>query len=200
MTPDGGGGESGSAAAGAETTPAAAGADSVSAPEGAAAIDPTSYTFTFPEEFKADDALVAKARTTLAEAGVPADKAQGVVDLYIDALRGAQAAATAEFTAQQAAWKTEIDAMPEFQGATRETSLQAIAKVFDEYGPEAREALSNPAIGNDPRMARFMLKIANALSEGGPATPGRAAPSGRDGRSLSTRRSTAEVLFPDQMN
>ncbi len=139
-----------------------------------------------------------EAKAIFLEAGIPKDKAQGVVDLYTKAATAAQARAQAAFDTQQTEFLSTINAMPEFQGATRETSLTAISKVLDEYGPDAKTGiLSNPLVGNDPAMVRFMLGVANALSEGTPASGGRPAPNGRDGRS-NAGKSMGQTLFPDQ--
>lgn len=184
------GDDSQAAPGGDDTSPAPAGDDSV------AGVGAADYDFKFPEGFTASDDLLTEARNVLADAGVPKDKAQGVVDLYVKALEANTATSTAAFEAQQSEWLTQINAMPEFQGATRETSLQAISKVLDEYGAEAKAGiLSNPAVGNDPTLVKFMLSVAQALSEGTPASQGRPAPNSRDGRSL-VGRTQGQMLFP----
>lgn len=161
-------------------------------------IDPASYEFTFPEGFTVDDTVLTDARSVFAELGIPKDKAQSLADLFVKAQEGAQAAATAAFETQQAANLETLNSMPEFQGPTREKSLQAIGRVLDEYGPDAKAGiLSNPAVGNDPALARFILKMAQALSEGEPASPGRPAPNGRDGRSLANRTLAERLGFTD---
>lgn len=147
--------------AGGETT---AGAESAASTESAPA-----YEFTFPEGFEADDALITEANEVLAAAGVPKDKAQGLMDLYIKGVQAQTAAAETAFAEQQAQWATQISAMPEFQGPTRETSLQAIGKLLDEYGPEAKAGImNNPLVGNNPEMAKFLVNVAKALDEGTP--------------------------------
>ena len=161
-------------------------------------IDPASYEFTFPEGFTVDDTVLTDARSVFAELGIPKDKAQSLADLFVKAQEGAQAAALAAFETQQAANLETLNSMPEFQGPTREKSLQAIGRVLDEYGPEAKAGiLSNPAVGNDPALTRFILKMAQALSEGEPASPGRPAPNGRDGRSLANRTLAERLGFTD---
>lgn len=193
------GGEETSAATG-EVTPPVAGADGEAALAAgtppltdAEPIDPASYELTLPETFSVDEATLTEAREVFAAAGVPKDKAQGLIDLYAKTQTAAQTAAAAEFTAQQTAWMTELNAMPELQGATRETSLAAIGRVFDEYGPEAREAFNNPLIGNNPAVVKFMLKVASTLSEGNPSAPGRPANPGK----ASAAKSNGSLSYPN---
>ncbi len=155
------------------------GADSETASAG---IDPAKYEFKFPDTFTPDEVFLTDARTKLADAGVPLEKAQGLIDLYVGAQTAAQTAANAEFEATNAKWLTELNALPDLQGPTRETSLAMIGRVFDEYGADAREAFTNPAIGNNPAVVKFMLGVAKALSEGTPSAAGRPAPTTKDGK------------------
>ena len=162
-------------------------------------LDATKYELALPETLTSDKELEGAARLALADAGVPYDKAQPLVDLFSTALSKAASAAESAWQAEQSAWLSEIDSVPEFQGPTREKSLESISKLFDAYGtPEAKEALNRGGIGNNPALARMMLKVAQALDEGSPTTAARPAPNGRDGRSLNNR-SAGQVLFPDQV-
>lgn len=174
-------------ATGESTVPAGeAGADSITAPE---------YTFTLPEGFTQDAGLDADAKRVFAEAGVPADKAQGLIDLFAKAVKTSSDTATAAYNTQQQAWLTEINAMPEFTGPTRETSLASIGRLLDEYGtPEAKTALNMHGIGNNPALAKMMVKIAAALTEGSPVPGGRPATGANGGRKATT---VGGSLYPD---
>jgi len=157
---------------------------------------PVEYDLKLPESFTVDEGLLTKAKSTFAEAGVPADKAQGLLDLFVEAQSAASAAQLAVHTAQQAEWIAQLNSMPEFSGPTREKSSEAIGKLWDVYGsPEAKAALDAYGAGNNPALAKMMLSIANALNEGAPAAPGRPAPNGRDGRALP--KTLGAQLFPD---
>lgn len=163
-------------------------------------VDPASYEFSFPEGFTVDDAVMTDARGVFAELGIPVDKASALTDLFVKAQTAAQAAATAAFETQQAENLTTLNSMPEFQGPTREKSLQAIGKVLDEYGPDAKAGiLSNPAVGNDPALTKFILNMAKALTEGEPASPGRPAPNGRDGKPLAQRSLGERLGFTNDL-
>lgn len=169
-------------AAGADTLNAgaateAAGNDTATGADTAAGVDSltaASYDFKLPENFQADDALTTEAKTVFAAAGVPADKAQGLVDLFGKAMTAQAAAQASVYAAQQTAWLQEVNSLPEFTGPTRETTLASIGKLFDEFGtPEAKAALNIQGVGNNPALVKMMAKIGAALSEGGPTGQGR---------------------------
>lgn len=165
------------------------GPDSTTAPN---AIDPASYELSFPDGFTVQDDILTEARSALADAGVPKEKAQSLANVFVKALESAAQAQASTIEAQQSAWLTEINAMPEFQGQTREKSLQQIGALVDQH-PGLKEALTNPLIGNNPAMARFMLKVASTLAEG-TSTPTGGVPDGANRRGS---RSLGERLFPD---
>lgn len=181
------GAETGTAATGADTLAAGAGNDTVAAPE---------YDFKLPEGFTENAELQTEAKTVFAAAGVPADKAQGLIDLFGKAVKASNDATTTAFNTEQQTWLSEINAMPEFQGPTRETSLQAIGRVFDEYGtPEAKAALNSHGVGNNPALVKMMLKMANALTEGRPVPAAKPAPNSNGRQKPQT---VGQSLYPDQ--
>lgn len=182
--------------AGAETAPGTdsqPGTDSVSGE--ATTLSADSYTLALPEGFVADDALLGDAKSLFASLNIPATAAQPLVDFYAKAATDAAAANAAAFTEQQTAWVSEINAMPEFQGEARATSLQAIGKVLDEYGsPEAKAALDAYGMGNNPALVRLFRGIATALSEG------TIVPASRPAAARQGPRSVGEMLYPTQPN
>jgi hypothetical protein len=179
-----------------DTGTAATGEDTVSGGEGGDSISAADYTFALPEGFTENAELQTEAATAFAAAGVPKDKAQGLVDLFAKAVKASQDAANTAYQTEQQGWLTEINAMPEFQGPTRETSLQAIGRVFDEYGtPEAKAALDRNGVGNNPALVRMMLKMANALTEGTPVPAAKPAPNA-NGRTQP--KTVGQSLYPDQ--
>lgn len=155
-----------------------------------APIDPASYVLTLPEGFTEDPALMTQARTLLAEAGVPADKAQGLVDLYIAGQSAASAQIQSALEARSAEWLTASNALPEFTGEMRKTSIASIGKAFDTFGDnDVREVFASTGVGNHPAVVRMFLKMSQALSEGAPSLPGR--PTGQNGGQYKT------TLYPD---
>lgn len=187
---------------GTSTDAGTSGNDSIAGEAGADSLTADSYKdkLTLPAEFVADDAMMGEAASLFADLGVAPDKAQGLLDLYAKVTKANMDKATADYQAQQAAWMKEIDAIPDFQGEARATSLQAIGKVLDEYGtPEARAALDAFGTGNNPALVKMFHNIAKALSEGTPTTQGRPAPTGADGKPAGQRGKTiGQRLYPDQ--
>lgn len=177
-------------------TEAAAGNDTLDGGAGNDSITAESYQFTLPEGFTEDAALTTDARSVMLEAGVKPEKAQALIDLFGKAVKAANDKATLAFQTEQQGWLNEINKIPEFQGPTRETSLQSIGRLFDEFGtPEAKAALDRGGIGNNPALAKMMLKIATALSEGAPATQGGPAARGNDGKRKP--QTVGESLYPN---
>lgn len=185
-------------AEGASSTPSAKPEAAVSeAPKEGEPPAEVEYDLSAPEGFELDETLTASAKTALREAGVAPDKVAPLIKVYSDAITAAAAKAQASFDAQQAEWASAIEAMPEFQGQTKEKSLQSIGRLIDNYGtPEVKEALNMYSIGNNPALVKFILSVAQALDEGAPAAAGGVAPNGKDGKSLAGR-SLGQVLLPD---
>lgn len=167
--------ESVSLATGGEPTDAAPPPD----PEAPAPLTPDSYTLALPEGFTLDDTLMSEAKTLFAEAKLDPKSAQPLVDIYVKALQAqaAQAAATAQ------EWLTASNALPEFQGEMRKTSLATIGRFMDEYGsPEVKQVLEATGLGNHPALVKLIHNAAKALNEGGPVPSGTPTPQGRNGR------------------
>lgn len=180
----------------AESEAAPSGEDTVGGDSGTDALM-AAYELTLPEGFEADDTLMSSAKKTFAEAGVSAEKAQSLMDLYSSTLSAQRAKEEAAFNVTQNQWLAEINAQPDFQGPTREKSLQTMAAFLDEYGAEAKAGiLADPRVGNNPALVKLILSAAKVLSEGAPSAPGRPAPNDANGRP--TRgRTAAEVLYPN---
>jgi hypothetical protein len=178
---------------GTETAPA--GTDTLNGGNGADSISVASYDFKLPEGFIGDDALTATAKDTFAAAGVAPDKAQGLIDLFGKAMKASADAQVTAHNTQQTTWINEINAMPEFTGPTRETSLASIGRLYDEFGtPEAKAALNAYGVGNNPALVKMMLKIASTVSEGGPTGQGR--PTGKGGQQAGPK-TVGGSLYPD---
>lgn len=142
-----------------------------------------SYTFKLPEGFEVDDALTAKAKTTFAVSGIPPAAAQPLIDLMAETLQAQVASFSSAAAAQDAAWRTELYALPEFTGPTRRTSETTIQRFIDEHGgDEFRTVIHNAGLGNNPTLAKALLKAATALTEGGPTPSGLPTPQGQNGR------------------
>lgn len=140
--------------------------------------DAASYEIKLPEAMKVDDTLLGKFKETAFAAGLDNAKAQQFVDLYATALEGqaklVQEANLAAYDAQQNAWRTEIEAMPEFQGEAKTKSMSILGRFMDEFGsPEARQAFEVTGAGNSPHIIRMILNASQSLMEGEPMLSGR---------------------------
>jgi hypothetical protein len=183
-------------AAGSDSTPAPAGEETTGGDSGTDALA-ASYELSLPEGFEADDALMASARSAFAEAGVPADKAQSLMDLYANTVRANAQKELDSFNSTQTEWANEINALPDFQGPTRAKSEQMIGAFLDEYGPEAKAGiLSDPRVGNNPALVKLILSAAKVLAEGSATPVGRPAPNDGNGRPTKGR-SVADILYPN---
>lgn len=169
--------------------------------EAPAALTVESYKdLTFPEGFTPDAEAIGKVNTIFAEAGVPVDKAQALMDIYSANLQAAvdagANAAKQHFVDLNNKWIGELDAMPEFQGEARKQTSTILGTALDEYGSDAaREAFNVTGAGNNPAIVRFILNLANAIVEGAP-TPGGGVPpnSGKSGQ----RKSLGQSLYGGQ--
>ena len=159
--------------------------------EPAAALEfkPEQYVVKMPEGFADDAALVSEFQTAAAEVKLPPEGAQRLIDLYgkavgnqIKALEDAGALATPSV---QEKWLGEINAMPEFTGERRTQSLAIVGRMMDEFAPpELKTMLDKSGFGNNPAMVKFVLNMAEILTEGSMPAQGRPAPVGKDGKPI----------------
>jgi aldehyde:ferredoxin oxidoreductase len=127
--------------------------------------------------------------------GLSQEAAQGMLDLYGKTVQTQVEAAAKHLAEQQTqtwtevnkAWLAELEAVPDFQGDTKKTSLAIMAKALEEYGVgDVRQAFALTGAGNNPAIVQTFLKMAKALSEGTPVSSG--AP-------ISGPRTTGAVLY-----
>lgn len=180
-----------SASPSATPEPDAAPRENILAPEGdkeaeAAAlppIDPASYEITIPDSMTVDEGLLTEFRTLAAESRLPPTAAQPLMDLYAKAMNTHIAALQASDDAVKASWMTTTNALPDFQGPTRETSLAAVDRVMAEFAsPALRTFLNETGLGNHPDLVQMVLKVGKFLGEAKPPTPGKPVSTDRAGR------------------
>ena len=149
-----------------------------------------------PDTIQVDEALLGDFKTTLADAGVDPAKAPALLGVYEKALVAQKAADDAAILAQDAQWQRELSTLPEFQGERRAQSSTIIGRAIDEFGtPEVRSTLDAYGLGNNPALARFILRLASAATEGTPTIPGNPPPTTKDGKPLS--RTLGARLYGD---
>ncbi len=148
------------------------------------------YKFTVPEGVVADTELLTKFETIAREAGMPADKAQGLVDMHFEALKGFATAQAEAFTTTVEGWKTAVTSDPDFAGDKMAAAQKSIGRAFDTYGtPGVREAFDTTGAGWHPDIVKTIAAMAKALDEGAPS----AVPKGPAGK----KPSGASALYPD---
>lgn len=132
-----------------------------------------SAAITLPEGAEADKGLMDKFSTFAADAKLTQEQAQSLADIYFE---GQESLVNQLASVNQKAWdttidgwKAELEADPVIGGDKSPAAMEVIGKVLDEYGtPEARRAFEVTGAGWNPHIARFMHKMALALTEGGP--------------------------------
>lgn len=138
------------------------------APEGDA-IDPASYEITLPEGVTADEDTLNAFRTEAAALRLPPEGAQKLADIGMSLLQKQQTAALESFNSQIEAWKSEVRALPEFQGDLSQQSWNTLARMMDEHGsPELRAMLNATGAGHSPHLVKFVLSMAKLTSEPAP--------------------------------
>jgi len=155
---------------------------------------------TLGDDFTVNDEALTAAKSIFAEAQLPPESAQKLLDLYatnIKATAEAAAKATQEtFTALNTKWAAETNALPEMQGEAKKQTLAILGRTMDEFGsPEAREAFNLTGAGNNPHIVRYILSLAQAVVEGGPTSQG--APVNTDPRK---GKSLGQRLYPNSTN
>lgn len=143
--------------------------------------------------FEVNDAALTDAKAIFAEAQVPPEAAQKLLDLYTTNLKTATdqlaAAHQEQFTALNQQWIDATNALPEMQGEAKKQTLAILGRTMDEFGsPEAREAFNLTGAGNNPHIVKYILSLAQAVVEGAPTPQGAPALSDpRKGKSLGQR-------------
>jgi hypothetical protein len=123
--------------------------------------------FKLPDGFTPDDAALQAFSTLASELALPQDGAQRLVDLYAQKVADIVAAPLRQWNDTQAAWKAEINAMPEFQGSLLKDAKKGIVRALDAHpnGPNLKSALEFTGAINNPHVWRFMNEWAHANSE-----------------------------------
>lgn len=159
---------------------------------------PTDIEVKLPEGVEADAALLDVFKTKAKELGLDSAKAQGLLDVYVQAQAVAsEKAATAE--AQRAeAWAAEVKADKEFGGARLTESTAAARKAVAWAGGDAlRQTLDEMGVGNNPVLFRAFARIGKALSEDSLATAGtREAPQSKNPEDV--MRALYPTMFPKE--
>lgn len=143
-----------------------------------------------PEGFETDDKALGAFVDLMNDASKsPAERAQALIDLQAEVMKGVSERANQAFTDMQVQWQDEVQADPVVGGDKLEPTLGRINQLVDTYAEPAKlkEAFVITGMGNNPHMIRWLNQIALQLAEGKP-TPGGSPPA--------QAKSVAERLFP----
>ena len=168
------------------------------------ALKAEDYKFDLPEGVTLNADSEKALRETLAGMGANQENASALMKMHIDALTAQSEALTRaaqeNFTNLRAEWRKEIDAMPEFQGTQRETSLALLARGIEEFAPagkvkDVKDMFDSSGMGDNPLLTGLILNMAKALAEGGPTPTGR--PGTRGGEQRSKPTTLGQALYGD---
>lgn len=117
----------------------------------------------------------------------PAERAQSLIDLQAGVVKELATAQEKAWADTQEKWTNEVKSDKDYGGDKLEPALGKISQVLDKYGsPELRELFTLTGAGNSIHMVRFLAKVANDLTEGGPVS----------GSPPAQGKSLASQLFP----
>lgn len=101
----------------------------------------------------------------------PAERTQALVDLHVKALADASEAGSKAWEETQEQWQTETKAAPDIGGPKLLATLATIGKLKEQFGSkELDDVFALTGAGNNVHMIRFLAKIGEHLTEGGPVT------------------------------
>lgn len=161
---------------------------------------PIEYTFAFPDGF--DEKAIDPERMTnltniLAEAKVPQENAQKLLDMHIAEVRQiADRALQTQwdvFNRQVNQWRDGVKADPEIGGSRLKTSLNEAASFIEQFGgtPEERQIIwdtfKTTGAGNRLEVVKMFVRAGRSLAQEGspvPAPPARAPQATREQRGL----------------
>lgn len=153
--------------------------------------------FKLPEGFEANPDGMKAAKEFFAKQGISKDASQGLIDLFAkemaDGVKAVHDANTKAWDDLQTEWKGAIEKDPDYGGEKLAPTRASIDKVMDTFGdPELRDALKITGANNNPKVFRFLAKVASRLTEGN-LIQGGGGPAGE-------KKSLAERMYPDGGN
>lgn len=143
------------------------------------------YKFKLPETVKADDPVIKEFAATAADLGLPADKAQAVIDKMLPTWQKNLQAPYQLWQEQQVAWQNELKTDPEIGGDKLEPTVGRVAAMLDSTGVEWRDAFIATGAGNNPAMIRMLAKLEARLNPR--ATPVNGPPAAPAGKSAAEK-------------
>lgn len=134
------------------------------------------YEFTMPEGMQLDKQVADAYSPVFKELNLSNDKAQKLVDTYVQAQTDAQKAQVEAWQQMQVNWVSEAKADKEIGGGNWDATVDKANAVIRTFGNDGLvEALSTFALGNHPEMIRFCARIGDAVGEDALTAPAAAA-------------------------
>ena len=134
------------------------------------------YEFTMPEGMQLDKQVADAYSPVFKELNLSNDKAQKLVDTYVQAQTDAQKAQVEAWQKMQVDWVSEAKADKEIGGGNWDATVDKANAVIRTFGNDGLvEALSTFALGNHPEMIRFCARIGDAVGEDALTAPAAAA-------------------------
>jgi len=146
--------------------------------EGPAQGAPEKYEdFKTPEGFALDKDVAGEFGTLAKKGNLSQAFAQELVDFYVKQQQQMNNAPAEFYEAKQNEWKEQINSDPEIGGSKWNGTKASIGRLFDSLGDSKltdsfREAMDYTGAGNNPAVVKFLARVAQRLTEGGPVRGG----------------------------
>ena len=146
--------------------------------EGPSQGAPEKYSdFTVPEGFTLDKEVAGDFGALAKEGNLSQGYAQKLVDFYVKLQQQMNNAPAEFYETKQNEWKSQINSDPEIGGSKWNGTRASIGRLFDSLGDANltdgfREAMDYTGAGNHPAVVKFLARVAQRLTEGGPVRGG----------------------------
>ena len=122
--------------------------------------------FSLPEGYEYDEKLAGDFGGVAKELGLSQDKAQKLVDHYIQLTQKAIQVHNERSAQISEEWKTSAETDKEYGGAKFAENMAVAKKALESFGtPELTKHLNESGLGNHPEIIRFCWKVGKLLSD-----------------------------------
>ena len=122
--------------------------------------------FSLPEGYEYDEKLAGDFGGVAKELGLSQDKAQKLVDHYIQLTQKAIQVHNERSAQISEEWKTSAETDKEYGGAKFAENIAVAQKALESFGtPELTKHLNESGLGNHPEIIRFCWKVGKLLSD-----------------------------------
>lgn len=122
--------------------------------------------FSLPEGYEYDEKLAGDFGGVAKELGLSQDKAQKLVDHYIQLTQKAIQVHNERSAQISEEWKTSAETDKEYGGAKFAENIAVAKKALESFGtPELTKHLNESGLGNHPEIIRFCWKVGKLLAD-----------------------------------